>query len=139
MSKAAIDASSLIGAWKLVSYEVRRPDGGIFLPMGSEPVGYYIISPEGYSNVCLTPGNRPKSASDNRLTDAEKIDAANVVFYAGKYEIVDNDLIVRPDVSFLPNWVGTQIVRHVKLEGGMMTLSAFLKDGSEAALTWKKP
>ncbi|HAG11637.1 MAG TPA: hypothetical protein DCK76_09730 [Desulfotomaculum sp.] len=139
MSKAAIDAGSLIGAWKLVSYEVRRPDGGVFLPMGSEPVGYYIISHEGYSNVCLTPGNRAKSASDNRLTDAEKIDAANVIFYAGKYEVVDNDLIVRPDVSFLPNWVGTQVVRHVKLEGVMMTLSAFLKDGSEAALTWKKP
>jgi len=139
MSKEEIDASSLIGAWKLVSYEVRKPDGGVFLPMGSEPTGYYIISPEGYSNVCLTPGNRPKSASDNRLTDAEKIDAANVIFYAGKYEVVSNDLIVRPDVSFLPNWVGTVVVRHVKLENNLMMLSAFLKDGSEAVLTWKKP
>lgn len=139
MNKTAIEANSLIGAWKLVSYEVCKPDGDVFLPMGNEPVGYYIISHEGYSNVCLTPGNRPKSASDNRLTDAEKIDAANVIFYAGKYEIVDNDLIVRPDVSFLPNWVGTAVVRHVKLEGGLMILSAILKDGSEAVLTWEKP
>jgi hypothetical protein len=51
----------LIGAWKLVSY-VEKPTDGFqpFYPMGTEPKGIIMYTPDGYMSAQLEHPGRPK-------------------------------------------------------------------------------
>jgi len=45
----------LIGAWKLVSYEIRPVDGSpAFYPLGERPMGIILYTPDGYMSAQLS-------------------------------------------------------------------------------------
>ncbi len=51
----------LIGAWKLVSYVEEPVDGSApFYPMGEEPQGIIMYTPDGYMSAQLMHPGRPK-------------------------------------------------------------------------------
>jgi Lipocalin-like domain len=54
----------LVGAWKLVSYVEKPVDGSDpFYPMGEEPQGIIMYTPDGYMSAQLMRPGRPKFAS----------------------------------------------------------------------------
>jgi hypothetical protein len=117
---------TLVGTWRLVSFHLRTLDGQLTYPYGPDAVGYYIFSESGYMSVALMPAHRRKFAVGDVMggSTEEKVAAAETfIGYSGKYEIQGDKLVVRPDVSFFPNWVGVDQVRIWELEGGKLTLS----------------
>lgn len=117
---------ALVGTWRLVSYHLRTLEGKLTYPYGPDAVGYYIFSDSGYMSVALMPANRRKfSVGDFMGGSAEEKTAAaeTYISYSGKYEIQGDRLVVRPEVSFFPNWLGVDQVRFWQLEGNRLTLS----------------
>ena len=49
---------SIVGVWRLVSYESRMHDGGTRLPYGDRVAGYLIYTAEGFMSVALMGADR---------------------------------------------------------------------------------
>jgi len=116
-----------VGTWQLVSFHIKTLDGKVSYPYGPDAVGYYIFSESGYMSVALMPTNRRMFAAGDIMggSTEEKVAAAETyIAYNGKYEIQGDKLVVHPEVSFFPNWVGVDQVRIWELEGNRLTLSA---------------
>jgi hypothetical protein len=115
-----------VGTWRLVSFHIKTLDGKVTYPYGPDAVGYYIFSESGYMSVALMPTNRHKFADGDLMggSTEEKVAAAETyISYSGKYEIQGDKLVVHPEVSSFPNWVGVDQVRIWELEGNRLTLS----------------
>ena len=136
---------ALVGTWRLVSFHLRTLDGQLTYPFGSDAVGYYIFSESGYMSVALMPASRRKFVAGDIMggSPEEKVAAAETyVSYSGKYDIQGDKLVVHPEVSFFPNWVGADQVRIWELEGHRLTLSTppLLVRGAQqtAHLVWER-
>ena len=117
---------ALVGTWRLVSFHLRTLDGQLTYPFSPDVVGYYIFSASGHMSVALMPAHRRAFTVGDIMggSTEEKVAAAETfIGYSGKYEIQGNKLVVHPDVSFFPNWVGVDQVRLWELEGNRLTLS----------------
>jgi hypothetical protein len=115
----------IVGTWRLVSFHLRTLDGQLSYPYGCDVVGYYIFSESGYASVALMPAQRRKFVDGDIMggSTEEKVAAAETfIGYSGQYEIQGDKLVVHPDVSFFPNWVGVDQVRIFELEGNTLTL-----------------
>src|SRR5258706_4241376 len=79
----------LIGAWKLVSYVEKPVDGSApFYPMGEEPQGIIMYTPDGYMSAQLMRLGRPQFASGDwfRGSDEEiKEEALGYIAYCGQF------------------------------------------------------
>ncbi len=118
--------NSLIGTWRLISWENRSVDSQISYPLGQDAVGYLMYNQDGYMCVALMQPNRAKFAAADLLggSPAEKAHAANTyVSYCGRYEFRDDVVIHRVELSLFPNWVGIDQERLVELTGNRLTLS----------------
>ncbi len=45
------DTTLFIGTWKLISWEIRQPCGGIHYPYGKDVVGYPLYTADGYKSA----------------------------------------------------------------------------------------
>jgi hypothetical protein len=138
-------SKALMGTWRLVSFHFRTLDGQLTYPYGPDAVGYYLFSEGGYMSVSLMPANRSKFAAGDMMAGSmeEKMAAAETyISYSGKYEVQGDKLVVHPEVSFFPNWVGVDQVRFCELEGKRLTLSTppLLAHGVQrtAHLVWER-
>jgi hypothetical protein len=116
-----------VGIWRLVSYELRRADGRVTYPMGKDAVGYIMYNDIGYMSVVIMAASRPEFSAEvaQAGTDAEKVKAFDTYLsYCGKYEVKGAKVIHRVEISFYPNWVGTDLERTFEFEGDRLTLSA---------------
>ncbi len=136
---------ALVGTWRLVSFHLKTLDGQLTYPYGPDAVGYYIFSASGHMSVAIMPAHRLKFAVGDIMggSTEEKVAAAETfIGYSGKYEIQGDKLVVHPDISFFPNWVGVDQVRLWELEGNRMTLSTppLLVRGLQqtARLVWER-
>lgn len=138
--------SPFIGAWALVSWELRRADGGEpYYPLGKDAKGLLIYSADGHMSVVLSKSDRAPFETDFLLegTPAEKVAAMeSYMSYAGRYEVRKDMVVHHVEYSLFPNWIGTAQERFYKFEQDGLTLSAapFVKDGVEqtALIVWKK-
>jgi hypothetical protein len=119
-------ANALVGAWRLVSCELRTADGQVSYPFGRDPLGYILYSENGYMSVAFMSALRGRfSAGDIRGgSPEEKVEAADsYLSYCGRYEIWGSRVIHHVEVSFFPNWVGLDQERLLRLEGDTLYLS----------------
>jgi hypothetical protein len=63
-----------LGAWELISFESRAPEGAVAFPMGPDPVGIIVCHDSGYVSAQLGPRNA---------------DGAGYVAYFGQLEAED--------------------------------------------------
>jgi hypothetical protein len=115
-----------VGAWKLISFEGRRNDGVVTYPWGKDTTGYYIFSADGYMSVALMSAERRQYSSGDMLHGSaeEKIAAAeSYISYAGRYEVQGNKVVVHCEVSFFPNWIGSEQVRFFEFSDDENTLT----------------
>ncbi len=89
----------LIGTWKLVSYVEKPTDGSEpFCPMGTEPKGIIMYTPDGYMSAQLEHPGRPKFASGDwfKGTPEEiKVEASGYIAYSGPFHTTKKNSILR--------------------------------------------
>lgn len=115
-----------VGAWRLLSVELRTLDGQVTYPLGRDAIGYIMYTDNGYMSVAFMSANRSKFvAGDIRGGSIEEKAAAadSYISYCGRYEIQDDKVIHHVEVSFFPNWIGMDQQRFFRLDGNKLYLS----------------
>jgi hypothetical protein len=108
------DRPQILGVWKLASYNVEiQATGQKEPPMGKNPTGYVIFTPEGRVFFVLT-GEGRKAAK----TVQERADLlGSLVAYTGTYRLEGDQWITKVEVAWNPEWVGTEQTRFFKVDG----------------------
>ena len=117
---------SLVGVWKLVSYSTQDPDTrAVFHAFGERATGYIVYTAEGRMFAILAAEDRKPLTGGNRITApvedrAEAFSTATA--YSGTYTLTEGQVVHHVDISVNPNWVGTDQVRFIRLEGNRLTI-----------------
>jgi len=108
------DGVQVCGVWKLVSYDIEiQATGQKEQPMGKNPTGYVIFTPEGRVFFVLT-GEGRKAAE----TVQERADLlSSLVAYTGTYRVEGDKWITMVEVAWDPEWVGTEQTRFFRVDG----------------------
>src|SRR6185369_7565794 len=137
------EQQALVGSWRLISCEHRRPAGGVDLPFGPNPKGRLVYMADGRMIVLLTDPARAKARSPQFFeASVEELGAAaaGCVAYSGTWRVRGGDVVHEVEQSLFPNWSGGPLVRAFRLDGDRLTLTTgvFLIRGEEwtAALVW---
>ena len=138
----------LVGAWRLVSYEIRPRDGSaVTYPLGRDASGWILYTRDGYMSAQLMAAGRPPYASGDlhRGTESECTAAARgYIAYSGPFHLDDDGTLTHEmDVSLFPNWIGNVQQRVFRLDGDRLqlgTVGPVRIDGREvhAVLLWAR-
>lgn len=135
----------IIGTWLLKSWYNELSDGSKIYPLGKDIKGYINYSNDGFVFVHIMKADRENYANDDPFTGTDAEDAAAIksqISYAGPYEFIDGKLYHHAKVSSFPNWVGTDQIRDVKIEGDRLELNAvgarFQGNTVTAKLIWSR-
>ena len=138
---------SLLGTWRLLSYEAHDSEGKIQYPLGENVSGLLVYDCSGNMSAHVTRNDRPFFAAKDpaRGTNAELRAAfEDYGSYFGTFTIDPATQTVRHHVrgAWYPNWIGHDQVRHFKLDGNRLLLSTppLIWDGQsfEYVLTWER-
>jgi hypothetical protein len=136
-----------IGAWKLVSAEYRRKDGGVIEYLGEKPLGMLVYTADGHMSVHLERRDRPMFATDDRLGGTpEEIRAAfqGYLGYYGTFAVDEAQGTVTHhlEACSFPNWNGVDQKRFYQLAGDhlMLRTPPLLIKGEqvEGHLVWRR-
>ena len=125
ISPAAPTGDALVGTWKLVSYTSTTEKGEVKHFMGEKPGGFITYTNNGRMSVIITAqGRKPYSVNDPIAAPAEeRAEAcATMIAYAGRYALSGDQVTHHVEAASMPNRVGTDLVRTVKIEGDRLTL-----------------
>jgi len=113
--------------------------------MGQKPIGFITYTPDGRMSVVITAETRkPLSVNDRIAAPAdERAEAfSTVIAYAGRYSFTSDKIVHHVEASWMPNQVGTDLVRSLKLEGDRLTLrtTPILQGGAQTTtdLVWER-
>jgi hypothetical protein len=115
----------LAGTYRLVSVEHFTEAGEVGHPFGLNPKGLLIYTAGGHMSAILMRSDRPNFGAGDILggSDHERLAAfASSSAYAGRYEIVDDQIVHHLDVTTYPNWTGTDQLRNFDLTDTHFTL-----------------
>jgi Lipocalin-like domain len=119
---------SLLGTWRLVSFEARDSKGQLQYPLGEHVSGLLVYDAGGNMSAHVMRNDRPFFAANDpgRGTDAE-VRAAfeGYASYFGTYTIDLATQTVTHHVrgGWYPNWIGNDQLRHFEFEGSRLVLS----------------
>jgi hypothetical protein len=138
---------SLLGTWRLVSYEARDSEGRVRYPLGENVSGLLVYDARGNMSAHVMRNDPPLFAAKDPTqgTDAE-LRAAFEAYgsYFGTYTIDQARQMVTHHVrgAWYPNWIGHDQLRHFKFDGAHLLLSTpqLIWDGQslEYVLTWER-
>lgn len=123
-----ISKDDLVGTWQLESWTIGYADRDeMSVPYGEDPQGLLLYSNDGWMSASIGHRERdplPADVSYRKLPDALKAAAFSSYFhYAGRYRVVDGDVIHYVTQSLNPNFPGTEQLRHAELDGQTLVLS----------------
>jgi hypothetical protein len=129
MEKTVTQDEQLVGAWKFLSMKAKRPNGELIHPYGEDLYGMLVYTASGHMSFLGMRRGRPQFASDDPFEGTpEEMQAAFEEFdaYCGTYNVDEEKGTVTHHVegSRLPGWVGTDQVRHFRLSGKRLILTA---------------
>jgi hypothetical protein len=116
---------NLAGTWKLVSASASTASGERGdNPFGPSPTGILIYAREGRMAVMVSYSGRKALPADPFLAPIEERAEAFTTFfaYAGRYTLTGDKVIHHVEISSLQNFVGTDLVRLIKLQGDRIIL-----------------
>ena len=138
----------IIGARALQSYESFALDGfDARYRLGRNAKGIIMYTADGYMSAQIMRPDRPAfdhSESDGGTLEQAAAAAAGYLAYSGPFEVEESTGVVHHHVtvSLLPNWLNGTQLRHAKLDGDHLTLSAITEPtaGKEiiSTLVWKR-
>jgi hypothetical protein len=124
----ATDDEAILGIWRLEKWEVER--NGAFQPRGVNAQGLLIYASSGHMSVTMT------SDAPAQGDDAPK-SAPPMIFYAGTYELKDNQMLHRAEMSFDPKNF-RNVRRRVELNGDTLVLRTPAEDARQVRMTWSR-
>lgn len=141
-----ISKEDLHGTWKLESWIIGYSNREEFsFPFGEDPQGLLMYTVDGWMSASINRRERellPENVSFRALPDETKAAAFVSYFhYAGRYRVVDGDVIHYVTQSLNPNFPGTEQLRHAELDGQTLVLSGKDQAGSITrfhSLVWHK-
>lgn len=107
----------LVGVWRITAFQVETEGSSERHNIYDDhPSGYLIITPEGRMMTLLTAGERAGDAAPDVLF-------GTMNGYSGQYRLQGADTFVtKVDTSWHPAWLGTEQVRHFKLDGNTLSI-----------------
>jgi hypothetical protein len=136
------DATPFIGAWTLLSYELRLPSGAVEKSMGDRPRGRILYLRNGQMSAqVMASGLDSLPDDDPREAKPEEADRVwrNYVGYWGSYAVdaAAGVVIHTVEGAWFPNWVGKKQVRQYRFVGDQLTLEAD-SPAWHATLVWER-
>ena len=127
LQPSAAQPPSVVGTWRLVSYDTRTAAGVTSYPLGQDLAGLAIYLPNGRVSIQFMRRDRPtfKSGDAWRGTLEEERAAFEGFFgYAGRYTIDMARSVVTHhlEIASAPNYVGIDLVRTFSISGNRLTL-----------------
>ena len=118
---AGTTAEKLVGTWRLVSETAHQGDKAT-QPLGPNPLGMMMFDRGGRFMLLISRPGLPKFAAGKRdagTPEENKAVLAGLLSFYGTYSVNDADqvLILRPEASTFPNWIGADQKRSLKLAG----------------------
>jgi len=118
----------IIGAWKLVSFEIQNSNGVVTYPFGEDAQGSIIYTESGRFAAQAMRPDRPRFESGDQLkgtTEEIKANYEGFISYYGHYEFdAENGFVIHHvQGSLLPNWEGQEQKRFVELKGDRLKLT----------------
>ena len=132
-------ASQLIGVWTLVSYTEEKKGFKDAKPLGPDPVGLLIYTPDGFVSAQLMKPGRAAFQSREwfRGTPEEYVESGSgYIAYCGTYEVDESKGMVThiPSLALLPNLIHGRQLRAVNLRGDRLTLRTASVADADGAL-----
>lgn len=123
-----LQASDLAGTWQLESWTIGYSNRDkLTLPFGEDPQGLLLYTTDGWMSASICRRGRPpfpEGQSPRSIGDDLKAEAYGSYFhYAGRYRVVEGDVIHSVSQSLNPNFPGTEQLRHAELDGQTLVLS----------------
>lgn len=115
----------LTGTWKLVAWRRVADDGTVTHPFGQNAHGLLIYAADGRMAVQMTAPNRRTLPTDDPLGGDPQLRAdaySTCLAYFGSYEVEDDAVVHRIDMSLFPNWSGEEQRRPFTYENGELIL-----------------
>jgi hypothetical protein len=137
----------VVGSWRLLAFELHAPSGEVTQPFGESPLGSLVYTGNGRMSVHLLEPDRPAFVSGDFQdgSDAEVRAAFEGYFgYFGAYtvEVVGRDgeavtgtVTHHVEGCAFPDYIGTDRVRTMSLEGDRLTLST-PREENGAVINW---
>lgn len=140
------NSSEFVGTWKLVSFSAKLPSGQIVYPFGKNAQGRLIYEPSGRMEVQIMNSNRPRFSSEDLLLTTEHEVRAAFGGYAAYYGTYSHNpeegiIVHHIETALIPNWVGTDQIRHFDYDGECLRLKGPLMLGgvqAEVSLAWER-
>ena len=134
---------ALVGTWMLVRDVNRAPDGSEKSLFGSEPLGQIIFTSDGRYGSLNLRADLPKFLASNRMQgtgDEYRAVAQGSIATFGTYRVSDDGktLIMKPEGSTYPNWIGVEQQRTLSVSGDEMTYSLQASVGGVSTLTYRR-
>ena len=136
--------SSLLGSWKLVSFEVElRNSTERQRPFGTNPNGYLILGSDGRMMALLTAGERKPGQKDGEVAALFR----TMMSYTGRYRVDGGQFITTVDASWNESWNGSEQVRFWEIKDERLVIrnqwapSATVGGApmAQATATWMRP
>jgi hypothetical protein len=117
-----VTAADLIGAWRLESWSFIYDDGRpVEFPLGADALGMIMYTAGGEVSATLMRAGRGATAPTSDIDKAKAF--AECFAYAGRYEVREDTAYHSIEIATNPALIGVTSTRHIKLEGGRLTLS----------------
>ncbi len=118
--------SSIVGTWRLASASAVTEKGKpVAQPFGNNPAGSITYTCDGKVSVLISHGARKLLTGDRIASPiVERAEAFATFFaYAGTYSVRGNRITHHVQISSVPNWVNTDLVRTFEVSGNTLTLT----------------
>jgi hypothetical protein len=120
-------AERLVGTWRLVSASASTDAAHVdSTPYGAKPEGVLTYTSGGWVTAIIRHSDRKPLSTGDRISapPEERTEAFATFFaYAGRYAVTKDRVIHHVEISSAENWVGTDMVRIIQLDGDRMTLA----------------
>jgi hypothetical protein len=116
----------LVGTWRLVRFtRTIVATGEAQDTFGKTPSGFIQFGRDGRMSMLVVKDQRPAPPDPEKMTDQQRSDLfRTMIAYGGTYTFDGKTVTSHLDVTWNQAWTGTDIVRHVTLEGSKLTLTA---------------
>jgi hypothetical protein len=122
----ADSAQQLIGHWRLTQWRsTANGDAEVHFPFGENPSGSLVYGADGWVSVQIVAQDRPRfTVDDPHGGPAEEHAAAYLtcLAYCGRWEIREDRVVHRIEISLYPNWEGQEQVRLFELTDRTLVL-----------------
>jgi hypothetical protein len=117
-----MDASVLIGTWRLERWELVYGDGRpCECPLGPDAVGFLMYTRDGYVSAQLARAARPAFDPADPTSKARAFD--DYFAYTGRYAVRGDSVFHTIALAPNPAMTGAETERRIELDGDRLTLS----------------